>query len=44
MTMTETPATTTRRLSTAKAVAEGIAQEMERDPACLLYTSDAADE
>ena len=40
MTMTETPAPTTRRLSTAKAVAEGIAQEMERDPAVFVMGED----
>ncbi len=40
MTVTETPAPTTRRLSTAKAVAEGIAQEMERDPAVFVMGED----
>ena len=40
MTITETPAPTTRRLSTAKAVAEGIAQEMERDPTVFVMGED----
>ena len=40
MTVTETPAPTTRRLSTAKAVSEGIAQEMERDPAVFVMGED----
>ena len=40
MTVTETPAPTTRRLSTAKAVSEGIAQEMQRDPAVFVMGED----
>jgi pyruvate/2-oxoglutarate/acetoin dehydrogenase E1 component len=40
MTVTETAAPTTRRLSTAKALSEGIAQEMERDPAVFVMGED----
>lgn len=39
MTVTEAPSTT-RRLSTAKALSEGIAQEMERDPGVFVMGED----